>query len=87
MKVPFQVGPGAQEALRKDAFQQLNIDPLKEANNPKVLKPFITSLGKIRPRSQTKLSWRTQRKVAKGIKRARQKGVLSTLDNNDFVHT
>lgn len=81
---PFQVGPDARTALQYDVFRQLDIDPMRETNNPELLKTFISSMGKIRPRSQTKLSWRSQRKVAKAIRRAKQKGVLSILAHNGF---
>lgn len=81
---PFQVGPDARTALQNDIFRQLDIDPIKETNNPELMKTFITSMGKIKPRSQTKLSWRSQRKMAKAVRRAKQKGVLSILAQKGF---
>ncbi|KAF8502487.1 hypothetical protein JB92DRAFT_2973531 [Gautieria morchelliformis] len=77
--MPPSVGPGAKEALRNDAFRQLDMDPVYEANNTTLLGGFISGMGKIRPRSQTGLSWRSQRKVTQAIKRAKQKGVLAIM--------
>jgi len=73
------VGPGATEAAHSDVFRQLAIDPVHEANNRFLLSAFLTSMGKIRPRAFTRLSWRSQRKVAQAVKRAKQKGVIPIL--------
>ncbi|KAF8592614.1 hypothetical protein K439DRAFT_1625958 [Ramaria rubella] len=80
-RIPPAVGPGAKQSLYNDAFRQLHIDPIAEANNPDLLGSFMTGMGKIRPRSTTLLSWRSQRKVTKAIKRAKQKGVMAILHN------
>lgn len=76
------VGPGAKEALYNDAFRQLDVDPLSEVNNMALLSSFVTQMGKIRSRAETRLSWRSQRMVARAIKRAKQKGVLPILSRN-----
>lgn len=41
-----------------------------------VLRPYITEQGKIRPRRQTRLCAKHQRKVARAIKRARHLALL-----------
>lgn len=45
--------------------------------NVELLKKFISSLGKIRPRKKTGLCAKHQRRLAKAIKRARSLGLLS----------
>jgi len=47
--------------------------------NTELLKKFISSLGKIRPRKKTGLCAQHQRKLAKAIKRARFLGLLSYI--------
>ena len=55
------LGPGAAESRRGDWFYQLNIDPLDEATNPRLLSYFVTDMGKMKSRAETKLTWRNQR--------------------------
>jgi len=45
--------------------------------NTELLKKFISSLGKIRPRKKTGLCAQHQRRLARAIKRARFLGLLS----------
>ncbi|KIJ37368.1 hypothetical protein M422DRAFT_260029 [Sphaerobolus stellatus SS14] len=79
------VGPGATESAYNDAFRQLNINPLREVNNPKLFESFMTGMGKIRPRVETGLSWRSQRMVTRAIKRAKHKGVIPMLSRGRSV--
>lgn len=44
--------------------------------NPTLLSAFVTEMGKIRKRAQTNLTWRSQRRVTKAIKRAKLMGIM-----------
>jgi small subunit ribosomal protein S18 len=60
----------------KDPFWQLDIDPIAFATNPKVLGGYLTQMGLIKQRTETGLTFRSQRRLAKAIKRARMMGVI-----------
>ena len=74
------LGPGAAESRRNDWFYQLDIDPLDEAMNPRLLSYFVTDMGKIKSRADTKLTWRNQRRLTKAIRRAKMMGVIPILN-------
>ncbi|KAI0732971.1 mitochondrial ribosomal protein S18 [Fomitopsis betulina] len=85
------LGPNRKESERLDMFHQLQIDPLHEAMNSRLLSYFVTEMGKIKPRSATKLTWRSQRRLGKAIRRAKMMGVIPVLsrrvllrDERDF---
>ncbi|KAI8896366.1 ribosomal protein S18 [Globomyces pollinis-pini] len=59
-----------------DIFDRLNLDPKKEYKNTSLLSHFVTKMGLIKPRSQTGLSLKNQRSLAKSIKRARAFGLI-----------
>jgi len=73
------LGPGAAESRRNDWFYQLGIDPLDEATNPRLLSFFVTDMGKIKSRAETKLTWRNQRRLTKAIRRAKMLGIMPIL--------
>lgn len=73
------LGPGATESRRSDWFYQLDIDPLDEATNPRLLSYFVTDMGKIKSRAETKLTWRNQRRLTKAIRRAKMMGIMPIL--------
>lgn len=73
------LGPGAAESRRGDWFYQLNIDPLDEATNPRLLSYFVTDMGKMKSRAETKLTWRNQRRLTKAVRRAKMMGVMPIL--------
>lgn len=77
------VGPG-REARHSDIFLQLGIDPRLEVDNSRLLADFMSNLGKIQPRSKTRLTHRSQRYVAKAIKRAKAFGFLPMLSNPNY---
>ncbi|EIM88483.1 uncharacterized protein STEHIDRAFT_54870, partial [Stereum hirsutum FP-91666 SS1] len=77
------IGPGARESRERDVFHQLDIDPLYEAMNPTLLSAFVTEMGKVRKRAQTNLTWRSQRRVAKAIKRAKLMGIMPMFHRMD----
>ena len=73
------LGPGASESRRYDWFYQLDIDPLDEATNPRLLSYFVTDMGKMKSRAETKLTWRNQRRLTKAIRRAKMMGIMPIL--------
>jgi ribosomal protein S18 len=73
------IGPGAAESRRNDWFYQLGIDPLDEATNPQLLSYFVTDMGKMKSRAETKLTWRNQRRLTKAVRRAKMMGVMPIL--------
>jgi len=72
-------GPGTREAATKDPFLFYNIDPVKEALNAHLLNAFLTTMGKIRGRNETLLPRRTQRRMGKAIRRARNLGIVPNM--------
>lgn len=73
------LGPGAAESRRGDWFHQLDIDPLDEATNPRLLSYFVTDMGKMKSRAENKLTWRNQRRLTKAVRRAKMMGVMPIL--------
>jgi len=76
---PPVMGPNAKESRARDIFYQLDIDPLQECLNARLLSEFVTEMGKIKSRAQTGLTWRSQRRLTKAIKRAKMMGVIPIL--------
>ncbi|KAH9045511.1 hypothetical protein EDB85DRAFT_2137551 [Lactarius pseudohatsudake] len=74
------LGPGAAESRRGDWFHQLDIDPLNEATNPRLLSYFVTDMGKMKSRAETQLTWRNQRRLTKAVRRAKMMGVMPILN-------
>lgn len=73
------VPPPAPVTRYNDIFRQLNLDPLDFTLNPAVLSTYTSEMGKIYSRNVTGLSARSQRRLAKAIRRARMIGVLPQL--------
>ncbi|KAI1795126.1 hypothetical protein LXA43DRAFT_993573 [Ganoderma leucocontextum] len=84
------LGPDAQASRHLDPLHQLGIDPRKESLNSSLLSRFVTSMGKIKKRSETNLTWMNQRRVGKAIRRAKMMGIIPVLskrhlhDSNDL---
>jgi small subunit ribosomal protein S18 len=72
-------GPSARVSAEQDPFRQLGIDPLREVNNPVLLNHFVSDMGKIQGRGKTGLTWWSQRKMGKAIRRARNMGIIPIL--------
>jgi small subunit ribosomal protein S18 len=68
-------------AKARDPFRLLKIDPLWEVKNTALLGHYVTEMGKIRPRKETELTVRSQRRLAKAIKRAKMMGIIPLLGN------
>ncbi|BFZ65092.1 hypothetical protein YB2330_006255 [Saitoella coloradoensis] len=60
----------------KDRLAALGLNVEKEWKNPFLLNAFVTEMGRIRPKSDTGISAKNQRRVARAIKRARAFGVM-----------
>ncbi|OLL22104.1 37S ribosomal protein rsm18, mitochondrial [Neolecta irregularis DAH-3] len=71
----------------KDLFDLMQIDPIQEYKNFALFASFTTELGRIRPASETGLSAKNQRKVAKAIRRARAAGILPHCHRNPNLPT
>ncbi|KAI9574678.1 hypothetical protein HD554DRAFT_2049104 [Boletus coccyginus] len=78
---PPLVAPGRKEAFQHDIFREFGIDPLWETSNSTLLASFVSELGKIRPRTQTRLTTKTQRRLGKAIRRAKMMGVMPLFYN------
>ncbi|KAM0793602.1 hypothetical protein ACM66B_001035 [Microbotryomycetes sp. NB124-2] len=77
LSLAYPLGPPVSEANRLDSFVRLQVDPLKDGVLNTLIKTrFTTSMGKIEPRGNTLLQRKSQRKVAKAIRRARSMGVM-----------
>ena len=70
------LGPSRPLAIRGDVFYQLGINPLDEVLNCNLISSFTTDMGRIQKRNETKLTWKSQRKIGKAIRRARAMGLI-----------
>ena len=75
------VAPGGREAARSDIFRQLEIDPIHEHANVRLLSNYVTELGKIKPRVDSGLTTKNHRRLSKAIKRAKMMGLMPQLSN------
>jgi small subunit ribosomal protein S18 len=72
---PPHLGPSASASRARDPFHQLALDPAWEYKNATLLAAFQTDMAKILPRAQTRLTWRSQRKLRAAVKRAKMIGL------------
>nr|GAT59961.1 mitochondrial ribosomal protein s18 [Mycena chlorophos] len=70
------IPPRTRDAREKDVFYNLGIDPLKLSLHPQVISAFLSEMAMIQPRRVTQLTSKSQRRVAKAIKRAKMMGVI-----------
>ncbi|KAJ7765030.1 hypothetical protein DFH07DRAFT_955861 [Mycena maculata] len=68
--------PSARDARARDPYHQLGIDPLKLALHPALLTSYMTDMAMIYPRSQTRLTMKSHRRITRAIKRAKMMGVI-----------
>lgn len=73
------LGPPRAIAERTDFLYQSGIDPVKEAMNSSLMSAFVTDMGKIRSRGESSLTWKSQRRVGKAIRRAKMMGIIPVL--------
>jgi len=71
--------PATRDARAQDVFHRLAIDPLKLSMHPSVLKEYMTEMAMIYPRRITGLTMKSQRRIAKAIRRAKMMGVIPIL--------
>ncbi|KAH8105948.1 mitochondrial ribosomal protein S18 [Cristinia sonorae] len=76
---PQELGPSAKEAKQTDIFHKLEMDPVHEATNSHLMASFVTKMGKILTRAETNLTWKSQRRLGKAIRRARMIGIIPQL--------
>ena len=79
------LGPDAATSKQLDIFYQLNLDPLKECQNSPLMSRFVTSMGKIKSRSETQLTWKSQRRIGKAIRRAKMMGIIPVLSRRQLL--
>jgi ribosomal protein S18 len=79
---PPLLGPPAPIAKRSDPFYILDVNPIEEATNHRLVSAYVTQMGKIKTRAETGLTWKNQRRVGKMVRRARAMGLISRWDNN-----
>lgn len=72
---------------RHDRFAKLNANPLELWKSPTALSEFITSNGKIMPSWVLGNKGKTQKKLAKAVRRCRAAGLLSTVHRSVFDST
>ncbi|MBH41200.1 MAG: 30S ribosomal protein S18 [Candidatus Magasanikbacteria bacterium] len=65
-----------QKKRQRKCFFKANNIPTVDFQDVDVLRRFLSSYGKIRPRRRSGLSAKYQRKVAKAIKKARIAGLI-----------
>jgi len=71
------LGPRKNEAVKSDPFVLSGTSPLDHAYNPHISLAFVNRLGRIKSRAETGLTWKSQRAMAKLVKRARLLGIIS----------
>ncbi|KAJ2138329.1 hypothetical protein IW136_003178 [Coemansia sp. RSA 678] len=67
----------------QDPFVMLGVNPLVEYKNTVLLSHFVTDMGRIKPRYQTGLSAKMQRRVGQAIRRARSFGLIPVTSRFD----
>ncbi|KAJ7507972.1 hypothetical protein B0H11DRAFT_2271494 [Mycena galericulata] len=68
--------PSTRDARKMDVFYQLGVDPLKLALHPEVLDKYMSEMAMIQPRRITQLTMKSQRRIAKAIRRSKMMGVI-----------
>ncbi|WOO81211.1 30S ribosomal protein S18 [Vanrija pseudolonga] len=71
------LGPPKRIAKQIDPFYIRKANPVDHALNPLMAGAFINPIGKILSRAETGLTWKSQRRAGKLVRRARAMGVIS----------
>lgn len=82
----WDLGLPTKKARFADIFYQLGIDPVDECMNSALLGHFVTRMGRVEKRAETKLTMRSQRRLAKAIKRAKMMGIMPTHSKSPGLH-
>lgn len=79
------LGPSKFISQKIDQIYKLGINPAKPSladdsyKNANLLSEYVSEMGKILPRKETRLTKGSQRRVGKAIRRAKSMGLLPTL--------
>jgi ribosomal protein S18 len=79
------LGPSRKSAEKTDPFFMLNVDPAEYSFDSTILSHFVSDMGKIHPRSITRLTTKNQRRIAKAIRRAKVMGIMPTFSRRDIL--
>lgn len=80
------LGPDASTSRYLDVFHQMDVNPLNECQNSKIMSQFVTTMGKIKGRAETNLTWKNQRRVGKAIRRAKMMGIIPVLSRRTLLY-
>ncbi|KAG8758884.1 hypothetical protein FRC14_007149 [Serendipita sp. 396] len=69
-------GPPRAIAIREDVFHQLELNPLDEVLNCGLITSFTTPMGRIKKRNETRLTWKSQKRIGKAVRRAQAMGLI-----------
>ncbi|WVQ99681.1 ribosomal protein S18 [Kwoniella sp. CBS 9459] len=75
------LGPPRKIATKIDPFHLSKTSPTTHDMNPLFALSFVNQMGKIKGRAETGLTWKSQRKVGKLVRRARAMGLVSAWSN------
>ncbi|WWC69910.1 mitochondrial 37S ribosomal protein bS18m [Kwoniella pini CBS 10737] len=79
-KAPL-LGPSKKIASQIDPFYLSKTSPINHYLNPLFSLNFVNPMGKIKSRSETGLTWKSQKKIGKLVRRARSMGIISRWSN------
>ncbi|WWC62187.1 ribosomal protein S18 [Kwoniella dejecticola CBS 10117] len=75
------LGPPKKIASKIDPFFSSKTSPMDHDLNPLFALSFVNPMGKIKSRADTGLTWKSQKKVGKLVRRARSMGLISRWSN------
>ncbi|KAJ5506039.1 hypothetical protein N7453_004996 [Penicillium expansum] len=76
---------GKRQSPQTDAFDALNLKPMDLYKNFSVMSEYMTSMGRIKPRSVTGLRPVNQRKIAKALRRAIGMGLMPSVHRHPEI--
>ncbi|KAJ6007127.1 hypothetical protein N7499_000791 [Penicillium canescens] len=76
---------GKRQSPHSDAFDALNLSPLDMYKNFAVMSEYMTSMGRIKHRSETGLRPVNQRKMAKALRRAIGMGLMPSVHRHPEI--
>jgi ribosomal protein S18 len=82
---PPLLSPAPRLVKLSDPFYQTNTNPLDYTFNPLFSYAMLNDLGRIKPRSETGLTIKNQKRATKMVKRARGMGLISGFVNRASV--
>ncbi|CAG7947629.1 unnamed protein product [Penicillium nalgiovense] len=76
---------GKRQNPQTDAFDALNLNPMDLYKNFSVMSEYMTSMGRIKPRSVTGLRPVNQRKIARALRRAIGMGLMPSVHRHPEI--